>query len=480
MEYYPSNLKSYVNRLANYSAQTIRIFPQAGVLNAGPRQTISVNLPPSALVLPSTFTMWAQGTTTATGITNSGTTASPTCIFPQNFESLISSLSVSGNGLQLDGGPGQFYNQLWDMIADLQLGGKKTERSLLQGARDIPSQAVNNSPTTPPTAQNGSNPVYPFMPWSSNGAGTYASYPQQIAIGNWLGMMNSPELLDTDLTGQITINVGLADTNVLVINESTTIPSTATYSLNNVYFTITTISLSPEFYHAQAMYLERAVIERKMNLWWAFPGSVVTGDLHNTSGYAPQSASSATTTVAFSLASQSVDLLLGAFLTVPDNGKPILCRFDADQTDPFVQCGSSAFKGAAFRRPGHFIQDYAFSCNNIQIPTYRVGAKEAFQHLLIQLGINNEALQGTNPSIDHISKWLQAYWMCAQSFAAQAPADARLISGFSTRGTNSNFTWDVTQSTTAPPPVFNVRPTVFALTSSTLRIGKARMLEVVN
>ena len=60
-----------------------------------------------------------------------------------------------------------------------------------------------------------------------------------------------------------------------------------------------------------------------------------------------------------------------------------------------------------------------------------------------------------------------------------APTDARLISRFSSRGTNSTFSWDVTGNATNQN-LFAVRPTVFVLTSSTLRIGKNRMLEVVN
>ena len=49
------------------------------------------------------------------------------------------------------------------------------------------------------------------------------------------------------------------------------------------------------------------IIERKFSQWWAFPGSVI----------GPTQPPNAT--VNFSLASQSVDLLIGAVLAVPDN-----------------------------------------------------------------------------------------------------------------------------------------------------------------
>lgn len=240
------------------------------------------------------------------------------------------------------------------------------------------------------------NVVVPYVPWSANGAGVYDSTrAQQFAISNWLGMLNSEEAIDTDILGDVRVTLTLADTQVLAINELTTNPTSISYTLSGVYFSITTLSLAPE--QAQALFLDRmGTIERKMNLWWAFQGSVIAGTNYGQQGQIPGTqltAGSPTTTVNFSLSSQSVDLLLGAFLTVPDTSKPWLCRYDADQN--YFQFGTSAFKGLAFKRPGNFVQDYQFSVNNVAIPSYRIAASEAFQHLLIQLNLSNETIQGT-------------------------------------------------------------------------------------
>ena len=386
MSYYPQNLKHYVNRLAGYSSTTVKLSPLAGKVNATPRSTISVSLPPSSIVLPQTFTMWFKGLTSGTTTSGTGT---PTVLFPQNIESVISSLQVTANSLPLDNGPGMAYNQLWNIISDLTLVGKKSERSLYQGARDIPCQAVNTaSPLTPVNAATSTtagaiapNPVVPYVPWGNNGAGVYdATRPQQFAISNWLGMLNSEECLDTDICGDVRVNLTLADSNVCVINELTTNPASVSYTLQGVYFSITTISLAPEWYQAQAMFLEKMnTIERKMNLWWCFQGPVIPGTNAGQLGQSTGTANvrgSATTTVNFSLSSQSVDLMLGAFLTVPDTSRLWLCRYDADSN--FFQVGTSAFKGLAFKRPGNMIQDYQFSCNAVNIRPYRVAASEAF------------------------------------------------------------------------------------------------------
>jgi hypothetical protein len=78
--------------------------------------------------------------------------------------------------------------------------------------------------------------------------------------------------------GDVRVSITLADTNVLVIDSYSTDYKTINYSLNKLYFTVNTINLSPEWYQAQAMFLEKGgILQRKCSLWWAFQGSVVQG-----------------------------------------------------------------------------------------------------------------------------------------------------------------------------------------------------------
>ena len=109
--------------------------------------------------------------------------------------------------------------------------------------------------------------------------------------------------------------------------------------------------------------------------------------------------------------------------------------------------------------------------------TFRVDVNDAWQHAQIAMGLSNELIQGTNPLITDMDKWTQAYWFCACSLAALAPSDVRLISGYESRGSNAQFSWDITGLN--GNNLYSVRPTVFAKTSSTLRIGRNRMLEMV-
>jgi hypothetical protein len=184
------------------------------------------------------------------------------------------------------------------------------------------------------------------------------------------GFLSSTEVIDTDLLGDVRVSITLADTNVLVIDNYSADYETINHSLNKLYFTVNTINLSPEWYQAQAMFLEKGgILQRKCSLWWAFQGSVVPGTKQPLVPVAgPPTAASGmyqepllpggnpTQTVNFSLASQSVDLLIGTILTVPDNTHPWLGRYEMIPVGRDFSLLSTG-RGLGFKRPGYHLQD---------------------------------------------------------------------------------------------------------------------------
>jgi hypothetical protein len=187
---------------------------------------------------------------------------------PNNAESLIQSVTVTTNGQNLDAGPGNLYNQLFNLISDVQMGGKKNERAISQLGADVPAityPIVPGQGGAPPTggyqsqvAQPSSSQFGNILPvptiYTSVVGGTGTSNPgtfdgnnqQVLAISNWLGFLSSTEVIDTDLLGDVRVSITLADTNVLVIDNYSTDYKTIGYSLNRLYFTVNTINLSPE------------------------------------------------------------------------------------------------------------------------------------------------------------------------------------------------------------------------------------------
>jgi hypothetical protein len=163
------------------------------------------------------------------------------------------------------------------------LGGKKNERAIAQLEAVIPSTIYGGiasqpvPPTLPPLSSTQFGYVLPIPTiYTSDNvatnltAGTFdVNNAQCIAILNWFGFLSSTEVIDTDLLGDVRVSITLADTNVLCIDNYTTDYKTINCALNNVFFTINTINLSPEWYQAQAMFLEKGgILQKKCSIWW--------------------------------------------------------------------------------------------------------------------------------------------------------------------------------------------------------------------
>jgi hypothetical protein len=116
---------------------------------------------------------------------------------PNNAESLIQSVTVTANGQNLDAGPGNLYNQLFILISDVQMGGKKNERAITQLGADVPSI------------------TYPIVP-GQGGAPPTGGYPSQAAqpsssqFGNILPV---PTIYTSVVGGTGTSNPGTYDGN---------------------------------------------------------------------------------------------------------------------------------------------------------------------------------------------------------------------------------------------------------------------------
>ena len=119
-----------------------------------------------------------------------------------------------------------------------------------------------------------------------------------VSCWNWLGLLNSSELLDVDAIGDLKIHLTLAGPEVL--NQQNV--NNATYQLSNIYVSVDTIILPAEYFASQASYLNGApgrAIRRKFDNWSSFPGPIVPAN------------QTPTQQTRFTLNSDSVDLLIG-------------------------------------------------------------------------------------------------------------------------------------------------------------------------
>jgi hypothetical protein len=402
---YPRNLSYFVRKLAGYSRNTFKL----QTLNqdtASPSQIITVDLPNNSLVDLNTLTWFFTGSTVGTG---------GTAQFPRNIESIIERLELEINGQLVSGGCSG-YNQLWNIIADTSLGEDCTNRrKILQGSTDVPV------------------------------AGSIANQTNvQFAITNWLGPLGSmkPEVLDTNLLGNVRLRITLAPTSILTFGTNTT---AATYSLGNMFFSCDTISIDDgNFYAMHDQFLSSGgVYEIPFNNYFSFAQSA-TG-----SG-----------ALKFSLSTQSLNMVWATFANAGFTGST---GRDAD-----------AATSVHFKRTGNGISGYQFNINNVPYPNYRPTAVQAYQLLQNAYGMSQDTLGGCHRLLDTPAKWTDSFWVAAQSFAHNTSDDERYISGIDTRGNVAQCYFEYQGLAPA-----NQTGLIFCQTTSLLRIGAGRQIEVV-
>lgn len=374
MSGYPRNLSYFVRRLANYSRNTFKL-QTLNQSTASASQIITVDLPNNALVDLNTLSWYFEGTTTAT--TN-------TCSFPRNIESIIERLELEVNGQLISGGC-QFYNHLWNIIADTTFGDDVTNRrKILQNATDKAASGANETSV-------------PFT------------------IANWLGPLGSmkPEVLDTNLLGNVRLRITLASPNVLISSATAVVgPS---YSLANMFFSVDTISIDDgNFYAMHDAFLSKGgVYEIPFNNYYSFSATTTT--------------SGATK---FSLSTQSLNMVWATFV----QGSATVSGVTPNTVDTTIN-NASYFRrfggGAGTAGDG---MKYQFNINNVYYPNYQATNTQAFQLLNNAYGLTQDTLGGCYKGIDTLTKWNRFYWVGAQSFAHNTADDERYISGIDTRG----------------------------------------------
>lgn len=413
----PSNLQFFLNRLSGYSRNTYRL-QTVNNDSAVAGGFVTVDLPNNALVDLSTFSWHFKGTTTTTA---------NTAAFPRHIESIIDSLSVEVNGSLISSIPTQ-YNQVWNMIADTTLGTDAMKRrQILQNSAPVAAVTANET-------------ARPFC------------------IQNWLGFIGSvqPQCIDTNALGNCRVRIGLAPASVLV--SSDTAATGASYSLSEMFFSIDCLSIDDGSFHASyANYLASGgVLEMPYT------------DIYSFSAGNVQSAG----TVRFSLSTQSLDMILAAFV---ETATPNVRNGDSGTSRFFQRNIAAANPASATLANTANNMQWQFNINNVYSPTFRLTGDQAFAQLCNALNISQDTLGGCTPELDTLAKWRSSYWIAAYRFCHDADADARMVSGVDSRGSVSQcfLEYSGLDVTTAKLAV------LFAFGKAILRVGGGRLIEKV-
>lgn len=426
MSGYPRNLSYFVRKLNNYSRNTFKL-QTLNQSTASASQIITVDLPNNALVDLNTLSWYFEGTCTGTG---------GAAQLPRNIESIIERVEVEVNGQLVSGGCAS-YNQLWNILADTTFGDDVTNRRrILQNATEVGLAAGNLPGITGAIA--------------AGNIANQAAVP--FTITNWLGFLGSckPEVLDTNLLGNVRVRITLAPTSVCVFGTNTT---AATYSLANMYFSVDTISIDDgNFYSMHEQFLSKGgVYEIPFNNYYSFS---------QTSG--------ASGALKFSLSTQSLNMVWATFVNGAA-GTPSALDTNIASSSFFRRSGAgSGANGDGMR--------WQFNINNVYYPNYQLTNTQAYQQMLNAYGLSQDTLGGGYRGCDTLTKWNGRYWVAVQSFCHNTADDERFISGIDTRGNVAQAFFEYSGFSDSATCTTGL---VFAQTTSLLRVGAGRQIEVV-
>ena len=324
----PQGMLYRVKQIMGVSKQTLKLVPLSGQTVATNGQKVIVSLPPNSLVDLSTFEMNFTGATqhrgnnVATNVANYVQKA----YFPRNTASLIENLEIKING-QSRQNINQ-YGYIYNILHDFTCGHDAVAKNRI---------GCNSDPSLKSVYRDGQVARYAGYPLGNFSDTTFNSWADQdnYTIRQWLGILGgnaSTSIIDTSLYGDITIEITLAPSDVLIlsattptlisyasttnneINLSTAVGTTAAlnpsqgtgYTLSNIGFQIVRYDMPQSYYQAVAGVLESGAV---FKLYYPNYSSFMSTNQSLPKGGVSR----------FNLSTQSLDMVISTF-QVQDRG----------------------------------------------------------------------------------------------------------------------------------------------------------------
>ena len=312
---------------------------------------------------------------------------------PQNIESIIDRINIEINGQSLQSANN--LNYVYNLLLPVSTGyDGKVKRSVYAGAGDQTNPTANLS-------------------------------DEHFCIQQFLGFLGecSPDVLDTSLLGNVRITIQLANTNIM-IKASPDGPTSASYTLNNIYWTCDTISIDDGvFCPLHQQFLSSGGI-------YEIPSSSYYTSLFSSATMNQSSR--------FSLSTGSLDWVLGAFPTAYNTLSAV---------------NTTTGRGAQFDTELTGLTSYSFKINNIQYPQYTAGINDTYVLAMNGLNLTQDPTNGISPKITQAT-WKQGFGFALQKFNLDAQPGERVLSGINSLGTNMTVSFNVLDDKNIPLLVY--------------------------
>ena len=487
----PNGMLYRCKQILGISKQSLKLVPLSGQTSVSNGQKIIFSLPPNSLVDLSTLEFNFQGITQhrGNGTTGGGTGTGTNCanvvqkaFFPRNTASLIENLEVKING-QSRQNINQ-YGYLFNILNDYTCGVDSAAKNRI---------GMNTDPSNKTIYNYGQPTRYAGYPHGNTNdtVGNSAWDQDYYTVRQWLGILGgntSTTIIDTSLYGDITIEITLAPSDVLMLSNPTgttvsysastntengcafvagstaaatngAYPSNVTgnsngYVLQNIGFIITRYDMPSSYYQAVASVLESGAVFKLY-----YPNySVFLG-----SAYALGS----TTTTRFNISTQSLDMVI-ATRQVQDRGinqAPILgtpstnyqALVSTASWGTYGEYGSYAytFRNALLNGCSKTLNNSKYFVRNgdgINYGTFIVGAVrlipeyvyEQFNGILRAWNNQNDLLGGVYEGIQSLAHYQTQFYGHILSLNVTNEHDLYTVSGLNASATPISISWEAT------------------------------------
>ena len=489
----PQGMLYRVKQIMGVSKQTLKIVPLSGQTTATNGQKIIVSLPPNSLVDLSTFEMNFVGATQHRG-NNAGTNVAnyvQKAYFPRNTASLIENLEIKING-QSRQNINQ-YGYIYNILHDFTCGHDAVAKNRI---------GCNSDPSLKHLWRDGQVASYAGFPLGNTSDVSQGHLDRDTyTIRQWLGILGgnaSTSIIDTSLYGDITIEITLAPSDVLMLSPATPTLTTYASATNNETGIATAVGTTAAFTPSQGTGYTLSDIgfqivryDMPQSYYQAVAGVLESGAVFKL--YYPNYSSFMSTAQAlpkggtsrFNISTQSLDMVISTF-QVQDRGTqqaPILGLWGANGVGALP--GDSSFgpsttgltaTASASGEFGTYVKSFPFgltmgwpkTLNNskyfvrngdgIQQCTYIVGnvrlipetIPEQFNGVLRAWNAQNDILGGLYPGIQSLAHYQSQFYAHVLSLNVTNEHDMYTVSGLNCSATPISIAWEV-QGTAAAP-----------------------------
>ena len=457
----PENVDFGAEVLSNYSRNTFRIEPNSSTTATAGR-VIQISLPENSVLDMKSLRMFFQIQTTA------GATTTPAAILgllPANIESIISSIEVYVNGVQVTQGTNEYHT----ICKVLKLGAYNQDAQLTSGV------LVNHATQVETLAGVTASDIF--------GAARAAQGEHgDVCIDNWSNFLGTTatRFLPTDVLGSITIKITLAPNSVLsgaLVGGAATAAAldaatntAPTYVVNNPYFTIDSCVL-PDAYNEllRRRLMQDEYLPINYKEYYTFINSGITS-----SSYSNRFAlSSGCINALYAVQRLDSHNVFGAAtnLAKSSGARSPIGAVGAGVAGKFFTYGT--FKAGADYEDGAF--RFQFSINNVNMPQFLATNKYAMSNLAFVHNKLTPKAQGILVASESAFCDAQAVYTCGLS---HPDLSMKVMSGLNSRGINSQFYFNAQGLNTAAIAT-GLSSVVIADTTAQLRIAAGRSCSVV-